>query len=238
MDYPSALVEWPRYCRLVSSAYPPIDVFEDIAPPEDWWLLSSGIGKSNPRIADTVGKLDMIPPHRRIRGPGASYVMAPFTHCSPHHAGRFHDGHFGAFYAAREFETAVAETVFHTQRFLRATQEAPGWIATKCELVGRIAAKLVDLRTPGAQPWLDPDPQNYPASQRFAQEIRAAGAEGIVYPSVRHHGGECFAAFWPDVMQIPEPGRYLDYFYNGSRIEYIREREREGTTQVYAVRGS
>ena len=102
---PVSTINWPAARRIISTRYPPIDLFEDIADPEDWELIVSAEMKTNPRIAETVGHLNLIPTQRRVGGAGASYIMAPFTHISADWAGRFHDGAFGAYYAARAFET-------------------------------------------------------------------------------------------------------------------------------------
>lgn len=220
---------WDRYHRLINSAYPPIDIFEDIADPADWLLLASAESKTNPRIAATVGNLDLVPPGRRVGGAGSSYVMAPFTHISPDHRGRFHDGTFGAFYAADGFEAALFETIHHTQKFCAATKEAPGWIADKRELIGRLDAVLTDIRQ-GDPALLDPD--DYTASQAFAREDKAAGSDGIVYPSVRYPGGTCFAAFFPDVMSTPVQGRHLSYHWNGALIDMVKDLT---TAQVFAI---
>ncbi len=217
-------VVWPDYRRLIGTAYPPIDLFEDIADPADWDLLGAAEGKSNPRLAETIGNLDLVPPARRVGGPGASYAMAPFTHVSPERKGRFHDGGFGAFYAARTFETALFEVTHHQGRFYAATGEAPGWIADMRELVGSIDARLADLRGSRTRAenaaLLDPD--DYTASQAFALALRQGGADGIVYPSVRHEGGECFAAFYPDVMSIPLQARHLTCHWDGTRIDMVK----------------
>ena len=229
MRAPRTRVTWDRYHRLINSAYPPIDLFEDIADPADWLLLASAEGKTNPRLAATVGNLDLVPVARRVGGAGSSYVMAPFTHVSPDHRGRFHDGTFGAFYAADEFETALFETIHHTQKFCAATREAPGWIADKRELIGRIDAMLSDVRN-GYTHLLDPD--DYTASQSFALSEKAAGSDGIIYPSVRNPSGTCFAAFYPDVISPPVQGRHLSYHWNGSVIDLIKDL---GSSQVFAV---
>ena len=120
-------VRWPKTHRLIGSAYPPIDLFEDIFDPADWALLLGAKQKSNPRLAETIGNLDMVPADRRVGGDGASYVMSGFTHVSPDQPGRFHDGTFGDYYAGRVFETALFETVYHRGRFCAATNEVPGW---------------------------------------------------------------------------------------------------------------
>jgi len=217
---PLARVTWDRYHRLINSAWPPIDLFEDISDPADWLLIGAGEGKTNPRLAATIGNLDLVPPGRRVGGPGASYVMASFTHISPDHHGRFHDGSFGAFYAGDSFETALFETVHHTQIFCAMTAEVPGWIADKRELVGRIDAQLTDIRA-GFPALLDPD--DYSASQAFARRVKAAGSDGIVYPSVRNPGGTCFAVFYPDVMDVPVQGRHISYHWDGTRIDMIKD---------------
>jgi hypothetical protein len=152
---PKARITWKRYHRLINSAYPPADLFDDIADPADWLLLAAAEGKTNPRLAASIGNLDLIPLGCRVEGPGAAYLMAPFTHVSPDHGGRFHDGSFGALYAVDGFETALFETIHHTQKFCAATREAPGWIADKRELVGQIGAELTDIRD-GHADLLDP----------------------------------------------------------------------------------
>lgn len=220
MKPPTTRVVWERYYRLINSAYPPIDLFEDIADPADWLLLGSAEGKTNPRLSDTIGNLDLVPPNRRVGGHGASYVMAPFTHVSTDHQGRFHDGSFGAFYAADSFETALFETVHHKERFYAATNEVAGWITDMRELIGSIDAVLIDLRE-GFDQLLDPD--DYTASHAFAREARADGSNGVVYPSVRYPEGTCFAAFFPDVMAIPDQGRHVRYHWDGERIDMFQD---------------
>ena len=238
-DFPVRRVAWPACYRFTDSRFPPIDLFEDIADPADWALLAAAEAKTNPRLAETIGALDLVPPARRVSGPGASYVMAPFVHASPDRPGRFHDGTFGAYYAADTYETALFETVYHKENFCRATTEAPGWIAEMRELIGALDATLTDLRGgDGARivPLLDPD--DYTAANAFAREIRrtgGAGSDGIVYPSVRHDGGTCVAAFYPDVMEVPVQGRHVAYHWDGKRIDRVRDVAGEG--RIFEIRG-
>lgn len=233
LDVPTNAVGWPSYTRLINSAFPPIDLFEDIADPKDWALLAQAEGRTNPRLSQSIGRLDLIPRNRRVGGAGASYVMAPFVHCSTDRPGRFHDGSYGAFYAGDSFETAVAETLHHVGRFLAATNEVPGWIAEMRELIGQIDTPLLDLRGGGYAELLAP--ADYAASQSFAKSQRAQGADGIVYPSVRQTGGECIAAFWPAVMHVPTQGRHLRYHWSGARVDMIRELTLTGDGRVFMV---
>ncbi|NKB61786.1 MAG: RES domain-containing protein [Gammaproteobacteria bacterium] len=219
-------VNWPRYYRLISSSFPPIDLFDDISDPEDWSLLCSAESKTNPRVNENIGNLDLVSPEHRIGGPGATYVMAPFTHISTDRPGRFHDGTYGAFYAANLFETAVLETAYHRGLFYGATDEPTGWITQLRELVGEIDNQLIDIRGHGFDQYHAPD--SYVESQKFATNVRSEGALGVVYNSVRHPEGECFAAFYPNVMSIPVQGAHLAYHWNGERIDQVKELSGDG----------
>lgn len=226
-------VDWPAAVRLIESKYPPIDLFEDIADPENWELLAAAEAKTDPRIAETIGNLDLVPAHRRVAGPGASYVMAPFTHCSADRPGRFHDGRFGAYYAAGDFETALAEVTHHQAQRLLDSRDEPGWISDMRELVGAVKAELIDIRSDGFEDLLAPE--DYGPSQAFARANRDAGKNGIVYPSVRNPGGECIAAFWPDVISKPIQGRHFRYHWDGRHIDMIHDLRLDGKGQIFRL---
>jgi hypothetical protein len=220
IDILTSRVTWARTHRLILSHFPPISLFDDIADPADWELLAEAESRTNPRIFEEVGNLALIPPDRRIFGPGASWVMASFTHVTPDRTSRFADGTFGAYYAGDTVETAVHEHAFHMANHYRSTADAPGWISQVRELIGSIDADLIDLRGRGFEALLNPN--SYAASQDFARNQRTAGANGIVYPSVRHRSGHCIAALWPDVVTPPMQGAHYSYHWNGDTIDYVR----------------
>ena len=212
-------VIWPRSVRIIRSIYPPIDLFEDIADPADWEALASAESKFNPRIRDSIGDLAKVPLARRVTGPGASWVMAPFVHCSPLRPGRFTNGTFGLYYAGDSTEVALAETIYHHTKTMLATAEAPGWTSQFRELIGTVDAELDDVT--GRNDLLHPD--DYAASQVFGGERRAAGSNGIIWPSVRYPGGKCIAAFWPDVVPVPTQGGHFAYHWNGNAVDYVKK---------------
>lgn len=220
---PTSKVRWDGARRIIRSVHPPIDLFEDVADPEDWPLLIAAEMKTNPRLAESIGNLDLVPPSRRVSGPGASYLMAPFTHASPDRPSRFSDGRFGVLYIGRSFETAMGETIHHHERFMAATAQAPGWTSQFRELVLDVEARLHDLR--GARQEFSPlfHPEDYTAAQALASSLRAAGSEGIAYPSVRDRGGECIGLFYPDLARNVRQGRHLDYHWDGRRVDLVRE---------------
>ncbi len=224
-------VMWARTHRIILSHYPPISLFDDLADPADWELLAEAESRTNPRIYEEVGALALVPPERRLSGPGASWVMASFTHVTPDRSSRFTDGTFGAYYAANTMETAVHEHAFHMAHHYRSTRDAPGWISHVRELIGSIDASLIDLRRGAFGTLLDP--ASYTASQAFARESRAGGADGMVYPSVRHSGGQCVAAFWPNVVTAPAQGDHYSYHWTGETIDYVRRIS--GCEQVFAL---
>jgi hypothetical protein len=231
-DIPVSRVEWKGAVRIIRSAFPPIDLFEDIADPADWPLLISAEQKTNPRVMASLGILDLVPVERRVGGNGASFLMAPFTHVSTDRPSRFTDGTFGVLYAGNAFETALFETIHHHERFMARTAEEAGWTSQFREIVLSVHAHLHDLRGPErhGHPALNPD--THKASQKLAKSLKGAGSDGVVYPSIRHPGGECVGLFYPDCASTPVQGRHLDYHWDGEHVDLVRD---AGTGEVFRV---
>lgn len=229
---PVRRVRWRGARRIIRSRHPPVDLFEDIADPADWPLLLSAEQKTNPRLMESIGNLDLVPPTRRVGGPGSSYLMAPFTHASADRPTRFSDGRYGVLYAGNRFEVALLETIYHHGRFMARTQERPGWTSQFREIGLAVVAQLHDLR--GGDPaWtaaLAPD--DYSESQRLGAALRAAGSDGVVYPSVRCPGGDCVGLFYPDLARRPVQGRHLDFRWNGERVDLYRV---AGSREVFRI---
>lgn len=226
---PTSLVTWRGAVRIIRSIHPPIDLFEDIADPRDWPLLISAEQKTNPRVMESIGRLDLVPPKRRVSGPGASYLMAPFTHATTDRPSRFSDGSFGVLYVGDGFETALFETIHHHQRFMLATNETAGWTSQFREIVLDLEAALAELRVAPPEGVLAAD--SYAEAQTLGAALRAS--EGVVYPSVRRPGGECAGLFYPDCCANVRQGRHLDYHWNGERVDFYRD---AGSRQVFEIR--
>ena len=219
---PVSRVEWRGAIRIIRSVYPPIDLFEDIADPEDWPLLISAEQKTNPRLMETIGNIDLVPSARRVGGPGASYLMAPFTHVSTDRPSRFSRGRFGVLYVGREFQTALLETAHHHARFMANTNEPAGWTSQFREVLLDIQGDLHDLR--GDHPVYAEalDPSDYQKAQELGERLHAA-SDGLVYPSVRNPTGECVGLFYPDLASNAIQGAHFDYHWNGTRVDLFRE---------------
>jgi hypothetical protein len=209
-------------------------LFEDVADPEDWPLLIAAEMKTNPRLAETIGKLDLVPPERRVSGQGASYLMAPFTHVSPERPSRFSDGRFGVLYLGRSFETALAETIHHHEVFMATTRQMPGWTSQFRELLIDVDGMLHDLRGEQSSFSIFLSPSDYTKAQNLGAVLRNTGTDGIAYPSVRDPGGECVALFHPNISSNVIQGRHLDYHWNGERVDLVREVST--TTRIFRVK--
>jgi hypothetical protein len=216
---PEIRLRWQKSYRVVAAKHPPINVFENIVSARQMemaWYIES---LTNDRLRDASGAAPLVAPEDRIDSPGASIVMAAFTHIG--RPSRFSDGSYGVYYAARTLETAVRETAYHRARFLAATQEQPGEIDMRA-YVGRPIKPYLDVR--GTKYQALHDPNDYAPPQAFARPLRDAGEWGLIYRSVRHEGGECIAAFKPQAVSIPIAGAALAYVWDGERISKVYEK--------------
>jgi hypothetical protein len=224
---PTCRINWSQAWRVIASRYPPINLYERLtADTAAWDALIALEELTNPRVRDEVGDIALVPPDERISGPEASYVMAAFTHINPK-GSRFSDGSYGVYYAAALLETAIRETVFHFEEFARDSADPPRSEDFRV-LFGAVDADFEDvaaLLAPQRDSVLSPDA--YAAARAYAAEIRAAGANGLAYPSVRHAGGQCIGAFRPRAVGIPRQERHLKYRWNGGRVDryfdYVRD---------------
>jgi hypothetical protein len=222
LNYIARPVRFAPCHRIVASRLPTIHLFERVADPADWDALYKLESMTNPRLRDQAGELRLVPVADRVSGgPNASIVMAPFTHLSPPGT-RFTDGHFGAYYAAESVDTAVAETRFHRENFLRATSQPPIELEMRCYLAD-VACELHDLR--GRRMELPDiyDPSSYAASQKLGRALREAGSNGVAFDSVRRNGGECVALFRPRLVQNVRQGVHLRYAWDGNAISEVYE---------------
>ncbi len=220
---PLVALRWQPAFRLVASRFPPVDLFERIADPADWEALIALESLTNPRLRDEAGQIALVPAADRVAGPGASVIMAPFTHLHPS-GSRFANGTAGALYVADTLATAIAETRHHRERFLRATREPATEIELRCYLLD-VAGWFHDLRGRATDERFAPlyDRDDYAASQAFARALRALAADGVVFDSVRRAGGTNTAAFRPRLASNVRQGVHLRYVWNGERITRIYE---------------
>lgn len=206
---------WKPSHRIVSSRFPPRGLFERVADPADLDALYAIEALTNDRIRDEVGDLALVPPAERVSGPGTTPIMAAFTHLNPE-GSRFSAGDYGVYYCARSVDTALAEVRHHREQFLRATGQGPIRLELRLYL-SNLDARLVDVRR---HPEFH-DPDDYAPSRRLGATLRADGADGVLYRSVRHDGGLCAAVFRPKVLAPCQQSTHFAFHYDGTRIVAI-----------------
>lgn len=205
-----------RTHRLIASRWPTIGVFDTVASAADVEAALLLESLTNDRVSQTLARLDRLDRAEWITGqPGATLVMAAFCHPAPG-GGRFSTEALGAWYCAREIETAIAETVHHHTARLARSASGFRHVIQMRELISEIDAVFSDLRgLRGDHPELY-DPASYAASQPFGEALRGTGANGAVYRSVRRTGGTNLVVYRPSLLPPIVQGDHFDYRWTGS----------------------
>jgi RES domain-containing protein len=181
--------------------------------------LASLESVTNGRLqAQETGLPDLDPRELVFGRAGFIFINAAFTHTRPG-GNRFNDDNRGAWYCAFEVETAIAEVSYHLTRELEAIGRFEN--VTDCaELIADFFGPFHDLRAANFadDPALHADPAvAYPAGQSLAKRLRKdAASNGIIYPSIRHAGGTCLAAFRPDLVQNLRQGEIWRLEWQGA----------------------
>jgi hypothetical protein len=209
-------------CRLIPARYPATGILDSVASPQDLNAVLELAGWTDDRVRMELGILHTIPRTEWVTGwPLASVVMAAYCHPRPG-GGRFNGPDRGAWYAGLDLDTAHAEALYHRGRELAEI----GIYETRVQvrlLRADFNAAFHDVREGFAQ-YHDPD--SYHASQALARELLYDRSNGIVYRSVRRHGGECIACFRPIFVGNPRIAGHYEYEWQGgpkARIRTLRE---------------
>lgn len=146
---------------------------------------------------------------------GQSHINAAFTYTRPT-GNRFNGSERGAWYCAYHALTSAEEVGFHRTRelgFIGIFEDEARYVELLADFIG----DFPDLDGEPNSPALHPDPGvGYPAGQALATALRREGHRGLLYPSVRHSGGRCFAAFDPGIIQNVRPGASWKLTWNGT----------------------
>ena len=158
--------------------------------------------------------------------PHANFINAAFAYAKPREPSRFSSADRGAWYAALDLDTSIAEVRFHLTDFLEAAGKFEA-VVDYAELFASFAGEFLDLRPHPENAALDPNKAlGYPAGNALADAARARGLNGIIYPSVRHTGGTCIAALFPHAVQSVAQGDVDRMTWSGGRepaVEKVAE---------------
>jgi RES domain-containing protein len=204
--------------RLVPSARLRAAVLTPLADDENELALLAEIeGATSGRlIAEERGRAGLSPDELVHGVPHARFINASFAYAKPREPMRFNPADRGAWYCALAVETCIAEVGYHLTKALADANDFTA-VVEYGEMLASMAGVFVDLREVPNHPALDPDPTTgYQAGNAVAAAARAAGHNGIIYPSVRHAGATCIAALWPNVVQSVVPAAMYRLTWSGS----------------------
>jgi len=218
---PITRVHWKHCWRVIPTRYPSEDLLDRVVDPKDAEAIQALDALTNTRLRLERGELNFLPSGEMKKDPGSQYIMASFCY-SIFNKSRFSDGAYGVYYGADRLSTAVDETCFHREEFMRATAEGPMMLTMRV-LDAALDGKLHDIRGMKHKYAAVYSANSYSHSQELGSHLWAKGSHGIVYDSVRHAKGECVAIFKPSLLTRCHQERTLLYEWNGSKIGKIYE---------------
>jgi RES domain-containing protein len=224
-DLPIIRDAFPRTIRLVSTARLRESVLRGLVDDDELDLLFEIEGATSARLRAQDGGLESVHAAEFVYGvPHATFINASFAYAKPLELNRFNGPGRGAWYAALAVETCLKEVSYHMSEFLSRVSRYQAKVEY-AEMHASMAGEYVDLRgADPSDPCLDPDPSvGYPAGNALADEARAKGLNGIIYPSVRHPGGTCIAALWPHAVQSVAPGSVYRMTWSGQPAPHVEK---------------
>lgn len=209
-EVPKRSVSWTRSCRLIPSRFPPVELYESIAEPQDWEALKRIEAITNPRLGkDGAGHEFLRPEDRRV---SQSWLVAPFAYPDLEPSA-YSDGSYGVCLVAQTNEGALIEAVRRREVFLRATGMPPTRLDMRL-LVKPVSAQLHDLSK-----W--PSLGDPVETRRLCLSLQASGSHGIVLPSAFRRGEQTAVLFRPTAMTSATQSTHYCFMWDGKRIAGI-----------------
>ncbi|MEP6730676.1 MAG: RES family NAD+ phosphorylase [bacterium] len=163
-----------------------------------------------------MGRIELILPQDRVYGQGTGFIMVAFAY--PGAASRFSDGSAGTYYAAHSVATAIAETRYHAELYLRGSDPC---VTEKIVIEADLDGTFLDVRRPRPAPPGIYDPVDYRVGQALGDVVRQMLGFGILYDSVRDPDGVCVAVTRPPVLRHAVAVRTLQYVWDGTRVTHV-----------------
>lgn len=205
---PVVTVAYPKTVRLVTTARLRAPVLAALVDGEtELQALAEIEGATSARLmAQSVGISGLHPNELVYDVPHAQFINASFAYAKPREPNRFNGPNRGAWYAALTVKTCLVEVTFHMRTFLADVGDYNA-VVEYAEMFCSLAGDFLDLRQVPQHASLHPNKAlGYPAGNMLAEQTRAQGLNGIVYPSVRHTGGTCLVALRPAAVQSVRQG--------------------------------
>lgn len=222
--FPLSEIAWSPSWRIIPSRFPPIDLFERVAPSEDWAILNEVETLTNDRVRLEEGTVALVRLEDRLAGAGSSLIMAPFSHPDPN-GDQFSDGTFGVSYAHRTFESALARAIRNREEFLGRTKQPP--ISLQLRVLNTdLNGMFHDLRGKAANDIVDVG-----AARALCRTLRAEGSHGLIYDDPDPSIGVTIVALRPTTLKNCRQERHLSVRWDGKRITQYTDHT-TGTTHT------
>jgi hypothetical protein len=214
---PPQRVFWRHSWRIIPTHQPYRRLYERVAESADEPTLLQLEQLTNDRVRHEEGKISLLRAGDHFPPRASPYLTWPFSNRRP---SRFSDGRYGVYYAAKELPTAIAETKYHREVFMKATRQAPLSLRMLV-IVAQLKATLHDLRAFDKRGKTIYAPTNYAPGQKMAGPLWNHGSQGVLCRSVRREGGECVGIFSPQTLFYIRRERCLEYAWDGTRIASV-----------------
>ena len=218
-------IDWMTF-RLIPSRDPPINVFGRVSNPEEFEVLYEIEAMTNERLRAEQNLLHLMPKEEWVFGNNASYIMGPFLHLNPE-GSRFSDGSFGIYYCSKSLKTALEETGYHREIFMRRTQEKSMHLEMRL-IKARLKGRFHDIRNVREELSGVYDKESYSAGQELGLKLKTEGSQGILFKSVRDSiskKNNCGAVFRPKNLSNPQISGHFIYVWNGDKIVSFYEKK-------------
>lgn len=219
-------IEWPAW-RIIPSRNPPVDLYQRVAPREDWKAVIDVELLTNPRVRELSGGLGLVRPEDLKGGATQNWILAPFTYLNPEGT-RFSDGSFGSCFLAKDLAIALLESIRLRERFLSFTNQKAVRLdmrVIKTDVAGEFEVE------PGEDAYAE-------AGSRHAywKTRQLDGSDGVYFRAAELVNGECIEAFRPRFMTRAVQERHLTYTWDGTHIAEVYDFSNGMNVELSALR--
>ena len=197
--------------RLIPSRFPPVDLYERLAPESHWPILHEIEDLTNPRVQERrllTGLSRVNEASDRLQ----NWNHAPFTYRNPEGSWLL-DPFIGALELWDSMQTALASSIRRRELFLSRTSEPPLALDMRV-LCTRVEGTFTDLT--------DMDPTlNQNERWRKGEDALRSGASGAIFRSPYRPGGKGLAVFQGEVLGRSLQAEHFRFVWDGNSIRSI-----------------
>lgn len=212
--------------RLIPTKFAEPLIFQDLADSseevEDLYALES---LTNQRLRAEENLNAGIGSDELVFGvPNFRVINAAFAYARPI-GSRFNSPERGAWYCSLEFETAMAEVIFHKESEFAEINYTKARSVRYRDLLSDFSAQLHDLRSSKFKKYSSKE--SFLDSQGLAEELLSEGSLGVIYPSARKEKGTNIAAFRPQIVGNVRVDKTYEVSWESGKSSPIIKEERD-----------